>query len=317
MNIPFAFSSWHSHSSPTPRGMRDGHVGTGNTPDAGPEDVRLKTAAEALRRRKHHESRHRQHRCLKPSKTDLNDRTHWRPPPDPPLAERAQPPNPEMTLSIAAHGPSAANPAPARSGGLRARYFAEDAAAATPYQRALLREAAVPSKLDTPSGWRPPRRARTSSGYSSYETPPRRVAALKASRFGRPDALPEGYPQRVDKPWVWSGDEIAAERYVVRLDEQDVEQIEEALGFLKVLHDNVVGVAQGSLAIDLAKAFKLGPESVMSRDFPRCQSCAPGSKPSQTIFIMALDSRCCEALIRQSMLRSTMCCCILVNKLHR
>jgi hypothetical protein len=175
-----------------------------------------------------------------------------------------------MTLSITTLGPVVASPAPARSG-LRARYFAEDSATAwqkdavTPYQQALLREAAVPLRLDTivqsvvpgpDIQWHP-----------SYETYLRRIAALKAYRSDRQKTLPEGYPQRVDKPWVWSGDEIPAERYVVLLNENDVKQIEEALGLFKgKLYET--GIAQSSLAIDLAKRLKLGPESVSQETFP-------------------------------------------------
>jgi hypothetical protein len=45
--------------------------------------------------------------------------------------------------------------------------------------------------------------------------------------------VPDGYPQRVEKPWVWSGSEMAADRYVVWLNEDDVAQTEEALGFFR------------------------------------------------------------------------------------
>ena len=159
-------------------------------------------------------------------------------------------PNPEMVPSISALCPVAASPAPARSG-LCARHSDDDddyaaaatarrknAAVAKSCQQAQLREEAVPQRLDAviqaaaaaavpgpDIQWQP-----------SYESYLRRAAALKAAA-GRPGrakkTLPEGYPQRVEKPWVWSGGEMSADRYVVWLSENDVAQIEEALGFFK------------------------------------------------------------------------------------
>jgi hypothetical protein len=176
-----------------------------------------------------------------------------------------------MTPSIAALSPVVASPAPAR-GGLRARYFAEDVAtprqsdADTPYQQALIREAAVPLRLDTIVKSAVP--GPDIQWHPSYETYLRRVAALKACRLDRETTLPEGYPQRVAKPWVWSGDEITAERYVVRLSEDDIEHIEGALSSFKGKTCKAVGMEDSSPGIDLAKRLSLGPESVSQETFP-------------------------------------------------
>jgi hypothetical protein len=144
-----------------------------------------------------------------------------------------------MAPSIAALGPVTASPGPARSGP-SAHYSSDvdssdddatttttwqrDAAVARPCQQALLRQpvAAVPGP---DIQWHP-----------SYETYRRRVVALNAAagRSGQAKkTVPDGYPQQVEKPWVWSGDQMAADRYVVWLSDDDIAQIEDALSFFK------------------------------------------------------------------------------------
>lgn len=70
----------------------------------------------------------------------------------------------------------------------------------------------------------------------SHDTFTARVEALKHLDFDRPDRVPDGYPDCVMEPWVWSGSDFVGERedeFVVRLSEEDVLEVEMALGKFK------------------------------------------------------------------------------------
>lgn len=70
--------------------------------------------------------------------------------------------------------------------------------------------------------------------HPSYETYQARVAALAATAQNRPTTVPEGFPDQISSPRVWTGSDFAnPEEYLVHLSAEDVEEIKAALGFFK------------------------------------------------------------------------------------
>jgi hypothetical protein len=67
----------------------------------------------------------------------------------------------------------------------------------------------------------------------SFSTYQNRVRMLSNLNLSRPDSLPEGYPDRISSPWVWSGSDIRKDEYVVQFQREDVVEIENALSYFK------------------------------------------------------------------------------------
>jgi hypothetical protein len=122
---------------------------------------------------------------------------------------------------------------PASATGLRKKYL-EQERPPSQYVAHLEREAALPLNLDSvveaavepgpDIQWMP-----------SYETYQARVAALNALRIERQKRVPDRFPDTVIEPWVWSGEDFESEDdFVVRLDEEDVNEIENALAYFKI-----------------------------------------------------------------------------------
>jgi hypothetical protein len=137
--------------------------------------------------------------------------------------------------------PFPVNPAPSSSSatGLRKKFLDHQEILASPYVAHLEREAALPLNLDSvveavvepgpEIQWMP-----------SWETFQRRVEALKALDLKRPNYVPEGFPDKIIEPWVWSGEDFEGEdEYVVTFSQEDVLEIENALAHFKVVVHNL------------------------------------------------------------------------------
>jgi hypothetical protein len=122
---------------------------------------------------------------------------------------------------------------PASATGLRKKYL-EQENPLSQYVAHLEREAALPLNLDSvveaavelgpDIQWMP-----------SYETYQARVAALNGLGIERQKRVPDRFPDKVIEPWVWSGEDFESEdEYVVRLDDEDVTEIENALADFKL-----------------------------------------------------------------------------------
>lgn len=68
----------------------------------------------------------------------------------------------------------------------------------------------------------------------SYETYRKRVQRLAEHARGRPHFVPEGFPDKVDAPRVWTGSDFrSADEYVVELTVEDIAEAENALAYFK------------------------------------------------------------------------------------
>lgn len=72
----------------------------------------------------------------------------------------------------------------------------------------------------------------------SYQTYLERVERLSKLSHDRPKSVPEGYPRRINAPWVWSGGETREEEYVIIFEDSDIVEIEAALRQFKRKHRN-------------------------------------------------------------------------------
>jgi hypothetical protein len=77
--------------------------------------------------------------------------------------------------------------------------------------------------------------------YPSFTMYRARIEALAGLRSSMPKRVPDGYPDAVAKPWVWSGKELASREgeYVIHLDQADIKEIEEALRSFTKLQTNI------------------------------------------------------------------------------
>ncbi|EAA33368.2 Clavaminate synthase-like protein [Neurospora crassa] len=83
----------------------------------------------------------------------------------------------------------------------------------------------------------------------SYKVFKERVQRLAALNLNRPTTLPAGWPAKITSERVWSGSDFKSEDdYVVKLSQEDILEIESALGFFKTLD--------------------LGPDDVSKNNFP-------------------------------------------------
>lgn len=81
--------------------------------------------------------------------------------------------------------------------------------------------ATVISNSESPDiGWNP-----------SYQTYMDRNRRMEVRSKDRVKVLPPDFPACIDKPWVWSGSDISEEDYVVKLNLDDILEIQEALRF--------------------------------------------------------------------------------------
>jgi hypothetical protein len=109
--------------------------------------------------------------------------------------------------------------------GLRKRYLDEEA-----QQQTQRIQEIIPFSLDA--------RVRSASNGPDiewnpcYQTYIDRVQHLSKLNADRPLSVPEGYPSRVDAPWVWSGSSFDDE-YIVPLSRDDIVEIEKALQHFK------------------------------------------------------------------------------------
>lgn len=68
----------------------------------------------------------------------------------------------------------------------------------------------------------------------SYETYRARVESLSNMDILRPQKVPEGFPETVDAPWVWSTTDFEDDsKHIVSLNESEVVEVERALAFFK------------------------------------------------------------------------------------
>jgi len=68
----------------------------------------------------------------------------------------------------------------------------------------------------------------------SYETYRARVESLSKMDILRPQKVPEGFPETVDAPRVWSTTDFEDDsKYIVSLNESEIAEIERALAFFK------------------------------------------------------------------------------------
>ncbi|KAI5293486.1 hypothetical protein KEM56_006027, partial [Ascosphaera pollenicola] len=68
----------------------------------------------------------------------------------------------------------------------------------------------------------------------SYKVFKERVQRLAALNLNRPTTLPAGWPAKITSERVWSGSDFKSEDdYVVKLSQEDILEIESALGFFK------------------------------------------------------------------------------------
>ncbi|KAK3390043.1 hypothetical protein B0H63DRAFT_499788 [Podospora didyma] len=87
--------------------------------------------------------------------------------------------------------------------------------------------------------------------HPSYETCQARVAALEATAQNRPSSVPEGFPDQISSPRVWTGSDFAdREKHLVHLSNDDIEEIGVPLDFFKNLDGDH------------------GPDAVTTKNFP-------------------------------------------------
>jgi hypothetical protein len=68
----------------------------------------------------------------------------------------------------------------------------------------------------------------------SRDTYLERVERLAKSRSELPSAVPDGWPEKVDAPRVWTGSDFSdPAQYVVEFNQDDIAEIESALAHLK------------------------------------------------------------------------------------
>ncbi|KAF1986479.1 Clavaminate synthase-like protein [Aulographum hederae CBS 113979] len=68
----------------------------------------------------------------------------------------------------------------------------------------------------------------------SYATYRARVNMLAKLDLPRPNQVPQGFPEMVSAPWAWDGSEYDdGDNYVLKLTEDDIEEIERALRYFK------------------------------------------------------------------------------------
>lgn len=102
--------------------------------------------------------------------------------------------------------------------------------------------------------------------HPSFETYQRRVDALSALRLDRPQAVPEGFPDKVEGPRAWSGADFANEDgFVLQLSEANVFEVERGLSYFKSTR---APVQLMMLLTSAAHNVKSGPDAVSKSTFP-------------------------------------------------
>lgn len=70
----------------------------------------------------------------------------------------------------------------------------------------------------------------------SFENFMARVGRLSKTQHVRTMALPPGFPERIEAPRAWAGQEFSEKSYIYVLSEAEVKEIEEALDYFKGLN---------------------------------------------------------------------------------